>query len=115
MYSCIIVEITDLDFINNPNRLQIFNIFGIEKETPIVRLDNSLFYGKWTYLHDQNFSNLRKFLETSKLDSNKKYLFNSINYNSKKYFNSKNCFNKFNFIKKSYKYLKLYKLPLILI
>jgi hypothetical protein len=86
-----------------------FKILGLNSERPIVRLDNSLFEGKWYNFNSSSFlfSN-KKIIKINNYFLNQ-FLFtkNSASYNSKKINNFELL--KINCIKKR---LRLYRIPL---
>nr|UXY87632.1 hypothetical protein CcurKRNrm1_p102 [Cryptomonas curvata] len=98
------------------NSVIFFKIFGINSERPIIRLDNTLFEGKWYNVNDSSFLLINK--KKNQIDDcllnqflfigNSFFIKNSFKFNSKKTNNFEllnvNC------IKKR---LRLYRIPLI--
>jgi hypothetical protein len=111
------IEIPEFEDRNSNEKIGYFKIYGIEKERPLIRINNYFYQGRW--VKKKNFVIFtRKKIEFLKLISNS----NSSLFKEKKKFKIKLIKLKKNFKKNntdsknffSSKKLRLYKIPLVI-
>ena len=113
----ILLEIPEFEKNIIASSVVFFNIFGINSEKPVVRLDNFLFEGKWYYYNSSSFffSNKKKSYKNSCNNNHSFFTGNSFFRNSS---------NDLNFIKNNNfkllnvncikKRLRLFRIPLVI-